>query len=188
MVSESEMEILISVLSSSAIAGIFVFLFKESFKAKLSIVKAKLDKLDRYQDKDYDHSFKSINDIWVAFSGLDDYLRFDFPIDISKGKIDSRSLRTHLLKIRESMALLPESVYVVTEQCLEEISREWEICAKEIVRLTNLNAEGSHEPKNLLEEANKCRTKMTDNMAVSLNNLREAYRAHVATYQVASRN
>lgn len=177
------MELLISILSSSAIAGLLVFLFKESFKSKLSIVRSKLDRLERYQDKDFEHAFSAINEIWIAFTRLDDYLRFDFPIEISQGKIDSRSLRPYMLKIRESMALLPDDIYQVTQECLDEISKQWEICASKVVELTKLSKAGQHDQSELLNEANKSREQMSDNMAAQLNTLRLKYRKHVSAYQ-----
>ncbi len=177
------MDLLISIVSSSAIAGIFVFILKESYKAKLSLVKVKLDRLEKYQDKDFDHSFKLLNDIWVALTRMDDYLRYDFPIHLSEGDIDSRYLRPFTLKVKESMALLPSDLYETTQGCLNEISAEWESCAKEVIRLTNLNATGNHDAEKLLEKANESRESMSDNIEAQLMKLRENFREHVSAYQ-----
>ncbi|WP_444927003.1 hypothetical protein ACJJI4_03020 [Microbulbifer sp. TRSA002] len=177
------MDLLISMISSSTIAGLLMYIFRESFKAKLSRVKTQIERLEKYQDKDFDHSFNSINKIWVAFTRLDGYLRYDFPSDVESGKIDPRKLRPFFLEIKESMALLPDSLYETTTDCLGEISKQWEDCANKILNLMQRDSSSECDSNSLVILANKSMGDMRNKVDIQLQKLRSAYRKHVSSYQ-----
>ena len=109
------MEILITIMGSSAIVGLFVFIFQQSYKAKLQELSKRLDESITYRSKDFDQSFVAINAVWKSVVKLEDYIKFEYPKDIDNGNITSEPIRPLWLEIKQSMALLPDQIFDPTD-------------------------------------------------------------------------
>jgi hypothetical protein len=170
-------EFIISILTSSAVAGLFAVIFKESFKAKLKAIEKEIDTVRAFQAKDYDESIQSVRKIWSELSKIDDYVRHGLAHDINQGKLSNLPLRPFILEINKEMALLLEELYEETEKCLDEMSEQWLLNIKRIGEAANRGKEGSKTEAECIEEVN-------DN----LKNLREAYKDRLSPLRLAYRN
>ena len=175
---KENMDILISVITSSTILGIVLFIFKESFKAKLAQIAKDLDLLKSYQIKDFDNSSEAIKKIWASLARIDDYAKQGITQDIEAGKLNNLSLRPYHLEIQEAMVFLPEDIYQSTQECLNSMSEAWKKNHSNIVGIVKANKGDKTKEENCVGEVNSCLEILRAEFEVSLKKLRKDYRSY----------
>lgn len=176
------MEILITTLSSSVIVGIFVFIFQQSYKAKLQQLSKRLDESIIYRSKDFDQSFVAINEVWKSIAKLEDYIKFDYAKDIDKGSITSEPIRPLWLEIKQSMALLPDPIFEPTNEFLEQFGKSWDQNCSEIIKLVNLAVENPEQHEALKLQVNDLLNKYRNELAKEMLHLRCVYRTYISEH------
>lgn len=172
-------EIITTIVTSSAVAGVFLFIFKESFKAKLSEIGKDIDALKSYQAKDYDLVSLSMKNIWIELSNIDDYIRHGLSHDIEKGQVSNLPLRPFILAIRKEMALLPADIFDKTDKSLDLMSTHW---VKAITRIGGEVQAGRQKEKTeqeCMDSVNSYIEGLRSDYNSNLNSLRAEYRSYI---------
>lgn len=173
------MEIIISVVTSTAIVAVLVFVFKESFKSKLEVIKREIEIIRANQSKDLDFTREAITAIWSCFARLDDNLRYDFPIEIASGNISPESIRPFLLEIRTKMVLLPEELYEACDLALFNLRESWNTSSNKILQLTKgYHSDRSQHDANLVK-ANDALDELKKSVEQQLIDLRKLFREYI---------
>lgn len=173
------MDILITVLSSSAIVGIFVFLFKEGFRNKIELLKKDIDAIKSYQTRDYDQCILAMKKIWEELAEIDDYTRHVLAEHIKNGEIKSMSVRKNYLTIRKEMALLPEEIYEATERCLKSMLEHWHVTMRAISNEVEIGRAGIKSHKVCAESVNSKLDELRNYYRNELSELRKMYREYI---------
>ncbi len=176
------MEILTTIITSSIVVGIFVFVFKESFKAKLESISKDIDSIKSFQEKDFDYVSDSMKKIWGNLADIDDYLRHGIAHDIDKGQLSNMPLRPYLLEIKKEMALLPDDIYVPTETCLSMMSDEWVSTMGKIEKVASSGREGKQTEKECIDGVNSHLSELRAEFNKYLSDLRTDYRAYISKH------
>jgi hypothetical protein len=177
------MDMLITTLSSSVIVGVFVFVFQQSFKAKLGQLTKRMDESIAYRSKDFDQSFSAINEVWKSVTLLEEYIKFDFSTDVQNGEVTNKPLRPLWLGIKQNMALLPDQIYLPTQEFLDTFGKNWEAHCTETIRLWNLAIVKPDDEKNeLQEQINKLFKDFRSNLGFEMGELRSVYRNYIGEH------
>lgn len=171
-----------TIATSAIVTGILVFVFKESFKAKLALVTKDIDDLKKYQSKDYDKTSESIKAIWMELANIDDYIRHGIAHDIDSGSLSNLPLRPFQLAIQKEMVLLPDSLYEKTENCLNHLSAYWKESVNKIVREATLGGNASKSEEACREKVNEYLSALRSNFNDELSKLRIEYRSYVSDH------
>lgn len=178
------MEIFISVLTSTITSSIFVFIFKESVKAKFELIKRKIEIISSYQAKDFDFTREAVTTIWTSFSRLDDYIRYDYPDEVSNGHISPECMRPYFLEIKSKMVLLPEELYETCNIAIDNLYEAWNKSSNEILNLSNVNDITSNQYNINLKEANKALNELKKSVSEQLHCLRKSFREYIKNHIV----
>ena len=176
------MEILTSVITSSVVVGIFVFIFQASFKEKLNILSKRVDESISYRSKDFDQSFTAISSVWKSIVLLEDYIKFGFSGDIDRGKITSEPLRPLWLEIKQSMALLPDQIFIPTDEFLNKFADSWEKNCSEIISLANQVVENPQNREALKTQVNEKLKVFRQSLEKNMMELRGVYREYISQH------
>ncbi|HCG8164532.1 hypothetical protein WOB87_12520 [Vibrio parahaemolyticus] len=172
-------EIITTILTSSLITGLFVFLFKESYKAKLNQLSKDLDSIKSYQAKDYDSVTSSIKSIWGHLADIDDYMRNGIAKDIEKGSISNQPLQPFLLAINKEMVFLPEQIYKTTDSSLEKLSNIYCKTINDIGSFVNGARDDLEKQKQAPKQVNSILSESRYEFDLVLKDLRKEFREYI---------
>ena len=176
------MDILITTLSSSVIVGLFVFIFQQSFKTRLGQLSKRMDESIAYRSKDFDQSFTAINEVWKAATLLEEYIKFDFAESVQSGMVTNKSIRPLWLAIKQHMALLPDLIYIPTQQFLDGFGKDWENHCSETIRLWNDAVKNPGEKEEIQEQLNVLFKNHREKLAADMQDLRIVYRNYISEH------
>lgn len=176
------MDFLTSILTSSIVSVILISIFKDSFKAKLDMVKAEIDAIRKNRALDYDLTGKSIKSIWGELANIDDYIRHGVAHDIDNGSLNNLPLRPFILAINKEMALLPKQIHNQTSMCLTNLSTAWQAFAKGVHDEASLGREGKKTNEECVASVNKHLSELRESFKGELSGLRDAYRDYIDSH------
>lgn len=178
------MEIFISALTSTITSSILAIIFKESVKSKFELIKRKIEIISSYQSKDFDFTREAVTTIWSSFSRLDDYLRYDYPNEVSNGHISPENMRPYFLEIKSKMALLPEGLYESCDIAINNLYEAWNKTSNKILNLSNIKEINSNQYNINIKEANKALDELKESVSEQLYCLRKSFREYIKKHIV----
>lgn len=176
------MDILVSIITSSVVVGILKFLFEEKYKQKIALLSKDVDFLKANEAKDFDYANQAIRNIWNELLAFDDFIRYDLPKNVESGNFNNSKIREFLLNIKKETISLPNELYDLTENCLDDILINGMDTMNKFVYDFNLFKKGKLLEDEVLENTNKNLNNFQEKFNESLILLRKEYREYITKH------
>jgi hypothetical protein len=173
---EKLMEILSTIITSSIVTGILVFVFKESYKHKLDILIKDLDFLRNHQSKDFTKVQDSFSEVWSLLVELEDYLNYNLSVELQSGNISNKEFRKKRLLIKQNSIWLPESLHDKTNIALNNIANHFESTVNQFVKAINEKKPELRDNEKILEDTNQALKTLNLKTKEELETLKKEFR------------